>query len=63
MCLKNEEIDGMKTVYIAGPLFTEGERYFLGNIEKICSKMGFKTYLPHRIYFSRRKNSKCKTTN
>jgi nucleoside 2-deoxyribosyltransferase len=38
----------MKSIYIAGPLFTEGERYFLEKVEEICSKNGFKTYLPHR---------------
>lgn len=38
----------MKSIYIAGPLFTEGERYFLEKVEEVCSKKGFKTYLPHR---------------
>jgi len=38
----------MKTVYIAGPLFTVGERYFLEKIERICAKNGLKTILPHR---------------
>jgi nucleoside 2-deoxyribosyltransferase len=36
------------TIYISGPLFTEGERYLLEEIEKICQKAGFNTYLPHR---------------
>jgi len=38
----------MISIYIAGPLFTEGERYFLEEMEKICSEKGFKTHLPHR---------------
>ena len=34
--------------YIAGPLFNEGERWF---VEKICAQAeaaGFETFLPHR---------------
>jgi len=38
----------MKRIYIAGPLFTEGERIYLEKIEKICSENGFITHLPHR---------------
>lgn len=38
----------MVSIYIAGPLFTDGERHFLNEIEKICAKKEFKTYLPHR---------------
>lgn len=38
----------MKRAYIAGPLFTESERYFLEKIDKICQKMGIETFLPHR---------------
>lgn len=38
----------MKSVYIAGPLFTEGERYFLEKVESVCTQNGLKTYLPHR---------------
>jgi len=38
----------MKSIYIAGPLFTEGEKYFLEKVERVCANMGFKTYLPHR---------------
>lgn len=38
----------MKRIYIAGPLFTEGERDLLEKIDDICISIGFKTYLPHR---------------
>lgn len=46
-------------IYISGPLFTEGERYLLETIEKICHKAGFDTYLPHRDtgLFERQKES------
>lgn len=35
-------------VYIAGPLYNEGERWYLERIDDICSKAGFRTFLPHR---------------
>lgn len=35
-------------VYIAGPLCSEKERKFVEKIERICKKLGFDTYLPHR---------------
>ena len=35
-------------VYIAGPLFTEGERWFLEKIDEICAQRNLKTFLPHR---------------
>ena len=38
----------MKKIYIAGPLFTEGERILLEKIDEICRLSGFDTYLPHR---------------
>jgi|SRR3989344_2850602 len=38
----------MKKIYIAGPLFTEGERILLKKIDEICKLSGFDTYLPHR---------------
>ncbi len=38
----------MKQVYIAGPLFTEGERTLLEKIDTLCTQLGFQTYLPHR---------------
>lgn len=38
----------MKQIYIAGPLFTEGERMLLEKIDTLCVRLGFQTYLPHR---------------
>ncbi len=35
-------------VYVAEPLFTPGERKYAEEIDRILSKAGFKTYLPHR---------------
>ena len=35
-------------IYIAGPLFSEGERAFNLLIEERCIAAGFKTYLPQR---------------
>jgi len=37
-----------RMAYIAGPLFSEGERYFLQQIDQICQKLNVKTFLPHR---------------
>ena len=34
--------------YIAGPLFDEGERWFIEKIETIVAEAGFETFLPHR---------------
>lgn len=35
-------------IYVAGPLFTSAERAYLEQIERICQRAGFTTYLPHR---------------
>lgn len=35
-------------IYIAGPLYNEGERWYLERIDKLCRDLGFETYLPHR---------------
>ena len=35
-------------VYIAGKIRTEGEREFLEEVDKLCKKVGFETFLPHR---------------
>ncbi len=35
-------------VYIAGKLCGESEREFLEEIDRLCKKLGFKTFLPHR---------------
>lgn len=34
--------------YIAGPLFTEGDRWYLERIDERCAGLGCATYLPHR---------------
>ena len=34
--------------YIAGPLFDEGERWFIEKIEAMAAEAGFDTFLPHR---------------
>lgn len=38
----------MPQVYIAGPLFNEGERWFDEQIEAVVRAAGFTTFLPHR---------------
>ncbi|KYH39029.1 MAG: hypothetical protein AYL30_001640 [Candidatus Hecatellales archaeon B24] len=38
----------MVKVYIAGPLFTEGERWLLERVDEACRNLGLETYLPHR---------------
>ena len=35
-------------VYIAGKLCTDEEREFLEQVDKLCKKLGFETFLPHR---------------
>ena len=35
-------------VYVAGPLFTPGQRALLEEIDALCREVGFRTYLPHR---------------
>jgi nucleoside 2-deoxyribosyltransferase len=34
--------------YIAGPLFDEGERWFIERVEGAVAEAGFETFLPHR---------------
>jgi nucleoside 2-deoxyribosyltransferase len=34
--------------YIAGPLFDEGERWFIEGLEARVAALGFDTFLPHR---------------
>ena len=34
--------------YLAGPLFDEGERWFIEKIETMVAELGFETFLPHR---------------
>lgn len=35
-------------IYVAGPLYTPGERSYLEQVCRICESCGFRTYLPHR---------------
>jgi len=35
-------------VYMAGPLFDEGERWWIEKMEKLVHQSGFRTFLPHR---------------
>ncbi len=37
-----------KKIYVAGPLFTSGERWYLEQVDQVCRNAGFETYLPHR---------------
>lgn len=37
-----------KKIYIAGPLFTQGDRWFLEKLDSVLRDYGFTTYLPHR---------------
>lgn len=35
-------------VYVAGPLFDEGERWFIEKVDHLIRNKGFDTFLPHR---------------
>jgi len=35
-------------VYVAGPLFDEGERWFIEKVDQLIRDRGFDTFLPHR---------------
>ena len=35
-------------VYVAGPLFDEGERWFIEKVDALIAELGFETFLPHR---------------
>ena len=35
-------------VYVAGPLFDEGERWFIEAVEALVASEGYETFLPHR---------------
>tara|TARA_B100000700_G_scaffold316290_2_gene405589 strand:- start:10 stop:429 length:420 start_codon:yes stop_codon:yes gene_type:complete len=37
-----------RKAYIAGPLFNEGERWWVEELEKTVASTGFSTFLPHR---------------
>lgn len=34
--------------YLAGPLFDEGERWFIEKVDALVAELGFETFLPHR---------------
>ena len=34
--------------YVAGPLFDEGERWFIERVDELVADCGFTTFLPHR---------------
>lgn len=34
--------------YVAGPLFDEGERWWIEQVEAVVASEGFETFLPHR---------------
>ena len=34
--------------YVAGPLFDEGERWFIEKVDALVAAAGFETFLPHR---------------
>ena len=36
------------SVYVAGPLFDEGERWWIERVEAVVAAAGFATFLPHR---------------
>ncbi len=38
----------MTRAYIAGPLFDEGERWFIEQVESVVAELGITTFLPHR---------------
>jgi nucleoside 2-deoxyribosyltransferase len=35
-------------VYVAGPLFDEGERWWIETVDRAIADCGFRTFLPHR---------------
>lgn len=35
-------------VYVAGPLFDEGERWFMEHLDELIVACGYRTFLPHR---------------
>ncbi|MDW3218313.1 MAG: nucleoside 2-deoxyribosyltransferase [Acidimicrobiales bacterium] len=35
-------------VYVAGPLFDEGERWWITEVDRVVAAAGYATFLPHR---------------
>lgn len=46
--LKPRDIIESMKIYIASPLCSKGERDFSEKIDRLCKKLGFETFLPHR---------------
>lgn len=40
--------EGLHQAYVAGPLFDEGERWFIETVDARVAAQGFRTFLPHR---------------
>lgn len=40
--------DRRPRAYLAGPLFDEGERWYIERLEQLVAARGFETFLPHR---------------
>ena len=43
-----ESMSSKPYVYVAGPLFDEGERWFIEKVDALVQDCGFDTFLPHR---------------
>ena len=41
-------MDEQPLVYMAGPLFDEGERWWIETMDVLVANAGFRTFLPHR---------------
>jgi len=39
---------GLPLVYVAGPLFDDGERWWIERVDETVAALGFPTFLPHR---------------
>ena len=42
------DAESKELVYVAGPLFDEGERWWVEKVEATVAAAGFSTFLPHR---------------
>lgn len=43
-----DDVSERPYVYVAGPLFDEGERWFIEKVDALVRACGFDTFLPHR---------------
>ncbi|HSW63597.1 MAG TPA: nucleoside 2-deoxyribosyltransferase [Dissulfurispiraceae bacterium] len=43
-----ESTTGIHRIYVAGPLYNAGERWYLECVDQVCRDMGYDTFLPHR---------------